>query len=63
MKVTWTVPVIGKRGHQEQCRSEAEAASLVLELILAGVQRKQIIVDGVNQERSSLDWVFRALDV
>ena len=36
MKVTWTIPVIGKRGHQEQCRSEAEAAALVLELILAG---------------------------
>ena len=61
MKVTWTIPVIGKRGHQEQCRSEAEAAALVLELILAGVKRHQIIVDGASQEKNNLAWAFKAL--
>lgn len=61
MRVTWTVQVPGMKGNYQVCRSEAEAAQLVLELLVQGVPRKCIIADGVCQERSSMDWVFRAL--
>lgn len=62
MRVTWLVNVAGKRHNQETCRSEAEAARLVLELVLAGVKLRQIIVDGVAQDRSNKKWIWEALD-
>lgn len=63
MRVTWLVNVSGKTNHQELCRSEEEAARLVLELILAGVKRRQIIVDGVSLEQNNMKWIWKALDV
>lgn len=65
MKVTWTVPVVLESYHGQQvlCRSEEEAAQLILELFAAGVHRRFIIVDGVNQERNNMSWVFKALGV
>lgn len=65
MRVTWTVPVQidGYNGPQVLCRSEEEAANLVLELFLAGVPRRCIIVDGVNQERSDFKWLFAAKNI
>lgn len=65
MKVTWTVPVEipGCKGQQVMCRSEEEGARLVLELLLAGVKRRYIIVDGASLEKSKLEWVFKAMGV
>lgn len=62
MRVTWLakVSVPGYNGPQVNCRSEEEAANLVLELFLAGVPRRLIIVDGVNQEKNSMAWLFKA---
>lgn len=66
MRVTWTathVVIPGYRGPQVLCRSEEEAANLVLELFLAGVPRRMIIVDGVNQEKSNMAWLFKAKNI
>lgn len=63
MQVTWTVKVSRIPGNQQLCRSEEEAARLVLELLLAGVKRHQIIVDGLRQERADMGWIWKALDV
>lgn len=64
MLVTWTVPIRLKdyKGQQVNCRNEAEAAKLILLLILSGVKRHQIIVDGVRQERINMNWVFEAIE-
>lgn len=61
MLVTWLVEVVGKPGRQELCRNEQEASKLVLELLLAGVKIRQIIVDGKSLERGNLDWFWKAL--
>jgi hypothetical protein len=61
MQVTWTVKVSGRSGQQMLCRNEEEAARLVLELILQGVHRKQIIVDGVFQDRQDMSWIWDSL--
>lgn len=63
MRVTWTVEVAGRKGRAEVCRDEKEAARLVLELLLAGVKRSQIIVDGKYTDLTGLNWVLRALDL
>jgi hypothetical protein len=62
VKVTWLVDVTGKPGRQELCRNEEEAARLVLELVLAGVKLRQIIVDGVAMDRDNKRWIWKALD-
>jgi hypothetical protein len=61
MQVTWTVKVSGRSGQQMLCRNEEEAARLVLELILQGVHRKQIIVDNIFQDRQDMSWIWDSL--
>ena len=61
MLVTWTVKIAGRSGQQMLCRSEQEAAQEVLKLLLLGVKRKQIIVDGKPLDRTTA-WLWKALD-
>lgn len=64
MKITWPryIEISGYRGNQVTCRSDEEAATLVLELILAGVKRYEIIIDGQYLKDKGTDWIWKALD-
>lgn len=62
MLVTWTVKVAGRSGQQMLCRSEKEAAEEVMKLLLAGVRRSQLIVDGKSLEKANMAWFWKALD-
>lgn len=62
MLITWTVKVAGRSGQQMLCRNEQEAAQEVLKLLLLGVKRKQLIVDGKSLEKANMAWLWKALD-
>jgi len=63
MRVTWTVQVEGIKGNAVLCRNEEEAARLVLQLLLLGVIRNQVIVDGEYLFFKGTKWIWKALNV
>lgn len=63
MRVTWTRKVSGYSGQAMLCRSEKEAAEMVLKLFLAGCSRYQIIVDGQYVGDKGVTWIWEALNI
>lgn len=62
MQVIWTSIWRGGRG-AELCRDEKEAAKLVLTMMMDGVRRHHIIVDGKRLTDKGCDWIWSALGV
>lgn len=63
MRVTWVGKVEGHSGQAAQTRDEKEAARLVLELLLKGRKRYQIIIDGVYLGDKGTDWIWKVLNL
>jgi hypothetical protein len=62
MQILWTSIWRGRRG-SELCRDEEEAARLVIKMMLDGVKRHHIIVDGKRLKDMGTDWIWKALKV